>query len=98
MIGIKKIRLLRGISLAELAQKTKYDIKIISDIEKGVLTPNKNQLSRIAKALCVPANCLRLYDKKSKDKTVADLLSSLKKLLVVTVKAQKEIGNEKIER
>ena len=51
-----------GLTLVELAEKTKFSISYISQVERGMLTPSIATLRKLAEALHIPAGQLMLKD------------------------------------
>src|SRR5476651_966504 len=51
-----------GLTLVELAEKTKFSISYISQVERGKLTPSIATLRKLAEALRIPAGQLMLKD------------------------------------
>ena len=80
MIGvrIRLIRLARGYTIAELARRSELSAAYLSQIERGVMNPNAEQVESIAKALGLQHE--RLYMTASGLNVrveMADLLSML---------------------
>ncbi|MDR1754787.1 MAG: helix-turn-helix transcriptional regulator [Eubacterium sp.] len=59
LVFVKKIRLEKGISLSELAEKSGVSVSHIHNIESGFKNPTIKVLCKLAKALDVP--CSELF-------------------------------------
>ena len=57
-INLAKIREDKGYSLELLSTKSKLDISLVSQIEKGELNPSLKQITKLAVALEVPVHIL----------------------------------------
>lgn len=57
---LRQIRLMRKLSLAELANKSNMSVGMLSHIERGQVTPSLNTVHRLRKALDLPLSDLLL--------------------------------------
>jgi len=61
---LRKLRLGRGLTQAELADRSRSNVIFISRLERGVTTPTLGMLLRLAEALeCRVANLIEIFDR-----------------------------------
>jgi len=63
---LRQLRLDRGLTQTELAQRSDTNTMFISKLERGVTTPTIGTLLRLAKALeCRVGDLVEIFDRKS---------------------------------
>lgn len=59
-ITLKAARVNAGYTLEQVAQKTSYDRKTLSNWEKGINVPRADKLLRLCALYEIPQECIRL--------------------------------------
>src|SRR5262249_25664166 len=88
--AIRELRQLRGLTQAKLATAAKLASNSIAVIERGERVVSMESLNAIAAALDIPAGCLAILgmNRIAESPRSTKFVSSLKKLIVVTLKAE----------
>jgi transcriptional regulator with XRE-family HTH domain len=91
--AIRKVREMRGISQAALAEQAGLQGNSVALIERGQRGVSLGSLNALAEVLDVPAACLALLgtSKIAGDRTRASLVKSLQKLIIATVVAKSDL-------
>jgi transcriptional regulator with XRE-family HTH domain len=91
--AIRKVREMRGISQAALAEQAGLQGNSVALIERGQRGVSLDSLNALAEVLDVPAACLALLgtSRTAGDRTRASLVKSLQKLIVATVIAKTDL-------
>ncbi len=94
--AIRKVREMRGISQAALAEQAGLQGNSVALIERGQRGVSLDSLNALAEVLDVPAACLALLgtSKIAGDRTRASLVKSLQKLIVATVVAKTDLESK----
>jgi len=88
---VKEFRLLRGLSLNDVAIKTGLNKSYLSKIENEKRDPSLGSLSQISKAINVPLNILILMSEKESDGVFSEVTDVLKEIARNLVSEQVEI-------
>ena len=87
--AVKRIRLVRGMSRAELAKAAGLTDDAMSQIEQGKLAASEEAMNAVGKALRIPRGCLAILARnKGKTRPMTEFLQSLQKLIAALVEAQ----------
>src|SRR5690242_21255266 len=91
--AIQQLRISRGLTQQQLAEKTELAKGSISQIEQGTRDVSLDSLDKIAEALQVPSAFLVVMGSSPthKNKSVDDFLVALQDLSLATIKAKKTL-------
>lgn len=92
--SIRKVRVLRGLSQAALAERAGIQGNSVALIERGERGVSLDKLNDLADALDIPAACLTILGTSeiAEDANSRSLVGSMQKLILATILAQATIG------